>query len=92
MKRNTRSFDFDFINVVKSSDKEVFGIVDARLGTCYVYQKIFGLDKVKYDPKSNLCFVGPCTKNNLKTKISSESFFHKFSILGKTELNLRMGS
>ncbi len=87
----TRSFDFDYINVVMKSDKPVFGIVDKRMGTCYVLQKVFGVDKVKYDPKWGLGFVGPCTKNDIKTKISSESFSHCIRVFSKKELNLHMG-
>ena len=43
------SFDFDFINVVKNTDQPVFAIVDKRVSTCFVFQKIFGLDKVRFD-------------------------------------------
>jgi hypothetical protein len=88
---NTRSFDFDYINIVMKSDKPVFGIIDNRIGTCYVIQKIFGVDKVKYDQKLGLGFVGPCTKNDIRSKISSESFSHCIRALGKNELNLHMG-
>jgi predicted O-methyltransferase YrrM len=87
----TMSFDFDYINVVMKSDKPVFGIVDKRLATSYVIQKIFGLDKVKYDPKRDLCFVGPCTKKDLRRRVSTSAFSRSLRVLGRTELHLRMG-
>lgn len=87
----TRSFDFDFINVVKNSTTPVFGIVDKRMGTCYVLQKIFGVNKARYDAKLNLGFVGPCTKQDIRSKISGDSFSHSISLFGRNELNLHMG-
>ena len=87
----TRSFDFDYINVVMRSDKLVFGIIYKRLGTCFVLQKVFGVDKLKYDPKLGLGFVGPCTKKDIRSQISSESFLHCIRVFGKNDFNLRMG-
>lgn len=87
----TISFDFDYINVVVRSDRPVFGIVDKRMGTCFVLQKIFGTDKVKYNPRLGIGFVGPCAKRDVRSKISSKSFSHCIRVFGKNELNLRMG-
>lgn len=86
----TTAFDFDYLNVVMQSTKPVFGIIDKRLGTSYVFQKIFGVDKVVYDPKRDLCFVGPVSKEDIKTKVGSSSFLHSFRIIGETKLNLHM--
>jgi hypothetical protein len=72
------------------SSKAVFGIVDKRLATSYALQKIFGMDKVKYDPKCDLCFVGPCTKKDLRRRVSSGAFSRSLRILDKTELHLQM--
>ena len=84
------AFDFDYIQLVKKSSNPVFGIIDKRIGTSYVYQKLFGLDKVKYDPKRNLCYVGPCTKKDLKIRVGTNSFIHSLRIIRKTKLNLTM--
>ncbi len=86
----TRSFDFDYINVVMKSVKPVFGIVDKRLSTSYVFQKIFGEEKVVYDPKRDLCFVGPFTKDDIKKRIGSGAFLHSYRLFGKTKLSLQM--
>ncbi|OPY89371.1 MAG: hypothetical protein A4E72_01127 [Syntrophus sp. PtaU1.Bin208] len=82
------SFDFDYINIVMRSDIPVFGVVDQRVGTCYVLQKIFGTNKVKYDPMLALGFLGPCTKKDLSFKLGSKAFRPCIRVFGKTELNL----
>jgi hypothetical protein len=86
----TTAFDFDYLNVVMQSVKPVFGIIDKRLGTSYVFQKVFGVKKVVYDPKRDLCFVGPFSKEDIKAKVGSSSFLHSLRIIGKTKLNLQM--
>ena len=87
---NTRSFNFDFINVVKKSNRPVYGVTDKRLGTTYVMQKIFGMDKVRYESKLGLGLIGPCTKEDIRSEIKGSSFSHKINAFGKNELNLRM--
>ena len=84
------SFDFDFINVVKNTDQPVFAIVDKRVSTCFVFQKIFGLDKVRFNPKCDLGFVGPITRSDLNSKIGTGSFSHSFRVLGNSKLNFYM--
>ena len=85
-----RSFDFDYINVVMTSSKPVFGIIDKRLGISYVFQRIFGEDKVVYDPKIELCFVGPFTKADIKRRSGSGAFTDSLRIFGRTKLRLQM--
>lgn len=84
------TFDFDYINVVKRSTKPVFAMLDKRLGTCYVLQKIFGVEKVKYYPSLGLSYIGPCEKKDIRSKISGRSFSHHLSPFGNNELNLHM--
>ena len=87
----TISFDFDYINVVKNSEKPIFAILDKRLGTAYVLQKIFGLDKVKYFPALGLSYIGPCSKKDIRSKISgNQSFSHQLHPFGRNELHLHM--
>ena len=88
----TMAFDFDLINVVKNADHPVSAIVDKRVTTCYVYQKVFGTDKVEFDPRCDLCFVGPLTKKNLKSRIGGGRFAHTFRLWGNSELNFIMKS
>ena len=81
------TFDFDLINVVKKANQPVFAVVDKRVTTCYVFQKIFGTEKVRFDPRCDLGFVGPLTKSDLKSKIETGSFSHCFRLLGHTRLD-----
>jgi hypothetical protein len=81
------TFDFDLINIVKKANQPVFAVVDKRVTTCYVFQKVFGTDKVRYDPRCDLGFVGPLIKSDLKSKIGTASFFHCFRLLGSTRLD-----
>ena len=88
----TLAFDFDLINVVKNSDQPVSAIVDKRAATSYVFQKLFGIDKVKFDARCDLCFVGPVTKADLKSRLGGGAFMHTFRIFGNSELNFIMKS
>jgi hypothetical protein len=81
------TFDIDLIHVVKKANQPVFALVDKRVTTCYVYQKVFGTDKVKYNPRCDLGFVGPLTHSDLKSKIGTGSFAHRFRLLGRTRLD-----
>ena len=89
---STLTFDFDLINVVKNTDRPVFAIVDKRAATSYVFQKLFGVDKVKFDARCDLCFVGPVTKADLKSRMGGGSFMHTFRIVGNSQLDFMMKS
>ena len=89
----TIAFDFDYLHIVKNSDKPVYAIIDKRVSTCYVFQKIFGLEKVKYNALIHLGFAGPCSKEDIKhfvQKFPSSAFGKSFKPFGKTELNLKL--
>ena len=59
------TFDYDFLNVVKNSDVKVSAIIDKRVSSCYVFQKVLGKHKVKYNAVTHLGFVKPSNKNDL---------------------------
>jgi hypothetical protein len=86
----TRTFDFDYINVVKRSDQPVLGIVDARLSTCFVYQVLFGKSRVRYDAVRDLGIIGPCSRNDLHQpkKSSSSAFTGGIKVFGRTEFKM----
>jgi len=86
------TFDFDYIHVLKNSEKPVYGIVDYRLSTSYVFQIVFGLDKVKFSAYHELAFVGPCTKDDLipmELEPLTATFLRNARLFGNTELKLR---
>jgi len=86
------TFDYDFLHVLKHSDHEVYGLVDKRVSTCYVLQKVLGVDKVRYDSLLHLGFVGPCTRRDLKTigTPPSSSFTGATRVFGNAELRMRL--
>jgi hypothetical protein len=87
------TFDFDYIHVVRKSEQPVFAIVDKRVSSCYVFQKLLGPDKVRYSVIYHLGFVGPCTKYDLKEidhREPSSAFSLKFNPAGNTELRLKL--
>ena len=87
------TFDFDYIDIVRKADHPVYGIIDKRVSTCYVLQKIFGLDKIKYNSITHLGFLGPCTKYDLKQinhQTPSIAFSDSFKLFGNTELKLKL--
>ncbi len=86
----TRSFDFDFLHVVRHAEHPVFGIVDGRLTTCYVLQKVFGRKKFRFDVYQNLGYVGPCTRHDMRTvtKSSSIALAHSLRLVGPTRFHL----
>jgi hypothetical protein len=81
------TFDFDLINIVKKANQPVYAVVDKRVTTCYVFQKVFGADKVKFDPRCDLGFVGPVIQNDIKSKIGTASFSYGFKLVGRTRLD-----
>jgi hypothetical protein len=88
----TRSFDFDYLHVVRCSDHPVFGIVDGRYTTCYVLQNVFGPEKFRFDVLRNLAYVGPCTRHDMRTitRSSSIALAHSLRVLRPTRFQLRM--
>jgi hypothetical protein len=86
------TFDFDYIHIVKNSDLPVYGIVDYRLSTSYVFQIAFGMDKVKFDGIRELAFVGPCTKDDLvqlELESLTTTLLKNVKLFGNTQLRLR---
>ncbi len=91
----TTSFNFDFLNIVRHSEKPVSAIVDKRVSTCYVYQKIFGTNRVKYNAYTHLGYIGPCTKYDIKhfdKTTPSSAFEESYSFIGNSKLHLDLKS
>ena len=90
----TRSFDFDFLHVVRRAEHPVFGIVDGRLTSCYVLQKVFGPEKFRFDVYQNLGYVGPCTRHDMRTitRSSSIALAHSLPARGSNALSPQDGA
>jgi len=89
---DSETFDFDLVHVIKQADYPVYALIDMRLTTCYVLQKILGRDLVRYDWKTTLGYVGPCSKYDLKTisQQSSRALQGSIRLLGETQFHLNM--
>ncbi len=71
------TFDFDFLHIVKNSNKEVTAVIDTRVSTCFVLQTLLGPSKVKYSTFARVgCVSGVSAKNlgNIQSKLSSTNF------------------
>ncbi len=90
---NMVTFDYDFINIVKKSAIPVHGLVDKRVSTCYVLQKIFGKEKIRYDAVKHIGYLGPCNQEDLKeidNITPSSAFTESFKLLRNSELKLEL--
>tara|TARA_Y100000991_G_scaffold210160_1_gene191154 strand:- start:274 stop:1071 length:798 start_codon:yes stop_codon:yes gene_type:complete len=87
------TFDFDLIHVLKNSNINISAIVDKRVTSCYVYQKILGIKKVKYNAITHLGFIGPCNKFdllNFNKNEPSSVFVKSYSNFFNTKLNFNL--
>lgn len=85
------TFDFDFIQIVRDSERPVSGLIDKRVSTCFVLQQILGAEKVRYDPVLHLGYIAPCTKHDLgrvHEQLSSENFQDSFGLFYKSKLSM----
>jgi len=87
----TMTFDFDYLSIILRSETPIFGIIDYRLSTSFVYQTILGLNKVKFDAIRELAFVGPCTKHDvqpLELESLTDTLVRNARLIGNTEIKL----
>ncbi len=85
------TFDFDYIHVLRSSDRPIGCLVDKRLSTVFVLQQLLGANKVKYSTVAGLGYVKPCTKDDLgsiATSISSRNYQSSMRLLGNSKLSI----
>lgn len=87
----TPTFDFDLLNILRTAERPISGLIDKRVSTCFVLQQILGKEKLRYDPILHLGFITNCSKNDLKnltSSLSSENFENSFRLFGKTQLSM----
>jgi len=87
------TFDYDLLHVIKHSNTKVSAIVDKRVSSCYVFQKVLGKEKVKYNAISHLGFIGPCNKFDLLNfdKITPSSVFSSsFKLFNNSVLDFKL--
>lgn len=86
-----KTFDFDFLNVLMNSTKPVSAILDGRLSTAYVFQKILGEEKVRYDPITQQSFIGPCSKSDIRIFENDVVFKSSIRLYGLTRFHFDGG-
>lgn len=84
------TFDFDYINILKASNKPVAALLDGRLSTAYVLQNILGVEAVRYDPVTQLSTIGPCTKDDILLFESSSALKDSIRLNTNTRFQLDM--
>ncbi len=84
------SFCFDLINYIKNSQTPVYAVIDTRVSTVYVLQKLLGTSKVRYNPFSRVGFVYDAKSDDFRTitEPPSKNFCYSF-LTGCLSLNLR---
>ena len=85
-----KTFDIDYIKIVERSHTPVWGVVDNRLNSSYIFQKVLGVKKARYDVAQRLCWLGPCARNDLRVSESKSGFSESFRAFGTVRLNLIM--
>jgi predicted O-methyltransferase YrrM len=84
------TFDFDFIHVLRHSERPIHGLVDKRVSTCFVLQRLLGSALVRYDATKHLGFIGPASRTDIRQfnpKAPSEAFLQSFCLVGNSELS-----
>jgi hypothetical protein len=83
------TFDFDLIRVVEKAEHPVHAIVDDRLSTTFVMQKVFGPEKARYMTTHRLAFIGPVTRQDLRGMDSQKPcFIQSFRYFGSSALEI----
>ena len=87
------TFDYDFLHVLKKSKANVSAIIDKRVSSCYVFQKVLGKEKVKYNAITHLGFVKPSCKNDLldfDRVTPSSVFISSFNLFKNSILDFKL--
>jgi hypothetical protein len=84
-------FDFDFIHILRNSKVPISGIVDYRLSSSYVLQKLLGTEKVEFNMLKELAFIKPVVASDLKKmtlKKNTNDMLSSSSLFGNTKIEL----
>ena len=72
------SFDFDIVNIfLKSKIKNIRGVVDTRVTTCFAIQTLFGSDSLKYYSYKRASKFN--ISNILVKKVESKNFINSYN-------------
>ena len=63
-KFKNKTFNFDLIEIINISSKNINGLIDERLSTSYIYREIFG-KKINYNFLTNITSINNVNKSDL---------------------------
>jgi hypothetical protein len=89
-KDSSPTFDLDFIHVLSKLKSPVSGLIDKRLSTVFVLQKLLGFKKVTYSVIKGLGYIKAVSKDdlgNISKDLSSKNFEKSFKLFG-TKLDI----
>jgi len=87
------TFDYDFLYVLKNSKHKLSAIIDKRVSSCYVFQKVLGKHKVRYNAITHIGFVKPCNRSDLLDfdKVTPSSvFYSSFNLFANSVLDFKL--
>jgi predicted O-methyltransferase YrrM len=83
------TFDFDLLHLLRYAEHEVYAIIDKRVTTCFVLQRLLRPGLVRYVARKHLCFVGPASRRDIQyidPKVPSAAFGDSFRTFGNSTL------
>jgi hypothetical protein len=83
------SFCFDLISCILSSETPVNAVIDTRVSTVYVLQKLLGQRIVKYNPVTRVGTVKGATMRNLKEISEPPSRHFNYDFWGNLHLKIK---
>lgn len=84
------TFDFDLVHLLRKAEHDVYAVIDKRVTTCFVVQRLLRSGLVRYVASKHLCFVGPASKRDIKyidQTSASAAFSDSFQLVGPSTLN-----
>lgn len=88
---DTFCFDFDFIQILRNTKVHISGMVDYRLSSTYVLQKLLGTEKVQFNMLKELAIIKFVVASDLKKMTLEKNAIDMLStcsFFGNTKIEL----
>lgn len=85
------TFDADLIYQLQRSKVKISAIVDYRLSSSYVFQKLLGRENVRFNLINELCFINDVSKEDLRSlnlEVNTQSIIKSGKLLGNSKINM----
>ena len=84
-----QSFCFDALSYIKTSDIPISAVIDTRVSTVYVLQKLLGRKKVTFSPFTRVGFIDRASKYDLRLISEPPSKHFHISLNRNIELDVK---